>query len=472
MGLAILIFFAIVAVTAPWLTPYDPLSMSETIAADYTYPTWFKYLPGNEKLSENFQPIKDPSFTTENAFQEWAFTTNSSGQSPAVRYISNVGSPTSGPGCVSISFNRTQTEATGGIKALLTKEFYYPYQGPPKRFLGKIYVRTTGVKDLPTWGVEVKVSIEETEGQRFDLWSVKQGGNYTSEVWITPSITGTSVYPPLIDSYIVDPGGEMFSKQGTYRYGVEVLFTQDVQQVTVNIDDLDIKLYGTNFGFLGTDDIGRDIFTQLLYGARISFIVGLLAAFLSVTIGLFLGLFSGYLGRIVDELLMRFTDMFLVLPELPLLLVLIAVLGPTIWNQVITIGFLGWMGFARMVRSQVLSLKERPFVEAGKALGGGKLHIISRHILPNVMNLVYVTLAMSVPYAIMSEAYVSFLGLFDPTIMTWGRMLHEALIRPFGVEKWWWVVPPGLCIAAISTSFILIGYALDEILNPKLRERR
>jgi len=479
LGLTILIFFAIIAVVAPLLTPYDPLSISPMIASDFVYPSWFKYLPGNERLSENVQPINDSGFTTEKALQEWAFTTIPSGQSPSLKYISDVGNPIGNPGCIAISFKRDQTEATSEVEAFLTKEFYYPYQGPPRRFIGKVYVKATGVKNLTQWGhVEINVFIEQTEGQRYDLWSAKQGGNYTSEVWITPSITGTTRYPPLIDSNWLDPKGQIFSKQGTffkqgnYRYGVEVVFTQDVQEATVYIDDIDLKLYGTVFGFLGTDELGRDLFTQLLYGTRISMIIGLLAAFLSVSIGLILGLFSGYLGKIVDELIMRFTDMFLVLPELPLLIVLIAVLGPTVWNQVITIGFLGWMGFARVVRSQVLSLKERPFVEAGKALGGGRLHIIGRHILPNVMNLVYVTLAMAVPYAIMSEAYVSFLGLFDPTIMTWGRMLHDALEQSSGVERWWWIVPPGLCIAAISTSFILIGYALDEILNPKIRERR
>jgi len=472
LGVAILIFFIILAIVAPLLTPYDPLSMSHMIASEFTSPTWFKYLPGNENFSENLQPINAPRFTTETALQEWTFTTIPLGQTPSVKYVPDAGSPGSTPGCVAISFKRDPAEATSEVNALLYKEFYYPYKGPPKRFLGNVFVKTTGVKNLTTGVVEIRVFIEQPEGQRHILWSVKQGGNYTSETWITPSIEGSIKYPPLIDSYIIDPNEEIFNKQGNYRYGVEVYFTQEVQEATVHLDDINLNLYGTMFGFLGTDEVGRDLFTQLLYGTRISLIIGLLAAFLSVAIGLILGLVSGYMGRIVDELIMRFTDMFLVLPELPLLLVLIAVLGPTIWNQVITIGFLGWMGFARIVRSQVLSLKERPFVEAGKALGGGKLHIIGRHILPNVMNLVYVTLAMSVPYAIMAEAYVSFLGLFDPTIMTWGRMLHDALEQPMGVERWWWIVPPGLCIAAISISFMLIGYALDEILNPKIRERR
>jgi len=123
------------------------------------------------------------------------------------------------------------------------------------------------------------------------------------------------------------------------------------------------------------------------------------------------------------------------------------------------------------VRSQVLSLKERPFIEAAKAIGAGKFHIMIRHVLPNVMSLVYVSLALGVPAAILSEAALSWLGLFDPSVVSWGRMLHDAQFQQ-GIDKWWWILPPGLCIAAVSLSFVFLGYALDEILNPKLRQRR
>ncbi len=191
-----------------------------------------------------------------------------------------------------------------------------------------------------------------------------------------------------------------------------------------------------------------------------------------MVIGLAIGLLAGYIGGLSDEILMRSTDALLVLPGLPLLLVLIAVLGSSIFNLILLIGVLGWMGFARVVRSQVLSLKERPFIESAKAVGAGKFYIILHHILPNVVSLVYITLASAVPGAILSEAALSWLGLYDPSVMSWGRMLHDVQQQPRGFEMLWWMLPPGLCIAAVSVSFILLGYALDEILNPRLRVRR
>jgi peptide/nickel transport system permease protein len=233
-----------------------------------------------------------------------------------------------------------------------------------------------------------------------------------------------------------------------------------------------LQLLGTSWGLLGTDEYGRDVFSQLVYGTQISLFVGLAAAFIGTVIGLIVGLVAAYLGGVVDEVLMRFTDALLVLPSLPLMIVLITVLSNGIYNLTIfitIIGFLGWMGFARVVRSQVLSLKERPYVEAAKAVGAGTPYILWKHILPNVVVLIYVTLALSVPGAIVTEAAFSFLGFVDLTHMSWGRMLNGVATQPY---IWWIMVPPGLAIAILSLSFILIGYAIDDVLNPKLRARR
>ena len=262
---------------------------------------------------------------------------------------------------------------------------------------------------------------------------------------------------------------------GSYRLGVEVTFvdTNATKPVTaeVYLDTLDINFKGTSWGIMGADHEGRDLWSQLIYGTRISLYVGVLSTVLAVVIGLIVGLMAGYLGRVVDEFLMRVCDVLLVLPGLPLLIVLVAVLGTSIDNLIILLGALGWMGFARVVRSQVISLRERPFIEAAKAVGAGKTHIMFRHILPNVMSLVYVTLATTVPGNIVAEASLGFLGFTDPNRMSWGLMLNEMAANT-AYQNWWWVLPPGLCIALIAIAFILFGYALDEVLNPRLRLRR
>jgi peptide/nickel transport system permease protein len=226
---------------------------------------------------------------------------------------------------------------------------------------------------------------------------------------------------------------------------------------------------------LGTTHLGYDVYTQAIYGARISLFVGLLAAGIGIGLGLVIGLLAGFLGRIVDEVLMRFTDMMLVIPALHLLIVLVAVLGANIWNVIIIIGFLGWMGFARIVRSQVLTLRERPFIEAAKASGAGPGRIIMKHVFPNIVSLTYVNLALSVPGAILTESALAFLGLSDPSVVSWGNMFQDIQVSGNLASfppTWWWVLPPGFGIALVSLSFVLIGYALDEVFNPRLRQRR
>lgn len=266
------------------------------------------------------------------------------------------------------------------------------------------------------------------------------------------------------------------SMPGKYVYGMEITFIDNFaydRDVVVNvyIDNFGLFLEGTSFGVMGTDHLGRDLFAQLIYGTRISLYVGILVALLSVAIGLVVGLVAGYVGGAADQLLMRINDLMLVMPGLPLMIILVAVLGARIENLIILLGLLGWNGFARVVRSQVLSLKERPFVEAARAAGAGTWHIIFRHILPNVMSLAYISLASSVPGAITAEAALSWLGFSDPTRMSWGRMLHDVFVAG-ATKNWWWIIPPGLAISLVAMAFILLGYALDEVLNPKLRMRR
>jgi peptide/nickel transport system permease protein len=268
------------------------------------------------------------------------------------------------------------------------------------------------------------------------------------------------------------PSDYLFGGPGKYDLVLQMNLPAGFQGHLL-VQSLKLNLYGNTWGIMGTDDGGQDIFTQFVYGARLSIYVGLAATIIGIALGLTVGLMAGYLGKIVDEVLMRFTDMILVIPFLPLLIVLSFVLGPSLNTIVLIIGLLSWPGFARLIRSQVLSIRERPFIEAAKASGAGTAYILAKHVFPNIIALTYVNLALSVPAAIVGEAALSFLGLGDPTQVTWGKMLELARAAgSAGSLTWWWIIPPGIGIAILSLSFILVGYSLDELFNPRLRRRR
>ena len=223
--------------------------------------------------------------------------------------------------------------------------------------------------------------------------------------------------------------------------------------------------------WLGTDFYGGDILTELLWGTQVAFIVGLLAALIAVGLGTLVGLISGYYGKLVDILLMRTTDIFLVLPFLPIVLIFVSILRPSIWIIVLTLAIVGWPGIARVIRAQVLSLKERPFIDAARISGASDSRIIFRHIAPNVLPFSFLYMSLTVAGAIITEAALSFLGLGDPTVISWGGMLSLLLTEGAALYAWWWLLPPGLCITILSLGFYLLGRGFDEIINPRLRRR-
>ncbi len=221
---------------------------------------------------------------------------------------------------------------------------------------------------------------------------------------------------------------------------------------------------------LGTDSQGRDIFSQLMWGSQIALTVGLLAAAGSIGIGVIIGLVAGYSGGKIDTVLMRFTDVILVLPGLPFIIILAAVLGPSYWNIIFVLTIIGWPGTARVIRSEVLSLKERPFIDSAKVTGASNIRIMFKHLVPNVLPLAFLFMTFAVSGAILSEAALSFLGLGDVNTASWGQMLN-AIQAGNVLGAWWWLVPPGLGITFISLSFYLIGRAFEQIVNPRLRRR-
>jgi peptide/nickel transport system permease protein len=225
--------------------------------------------------------------------------------------------------------------------------------------------------------------------------------------------------------------------------------------------------------WLGTDDNGRSVLTLLIWGARVSLFVGLSATVVSMVIGTFLGLVSGYFGGWIGRITFRITEWVLVIPFLPLAIALAAVLGRGLVNIIIVIGVTSWPSTALLIRSQTLSIKERAYVERAEAIGGGRWHQLGRHVLPNVMPMVFANTTLTVAAAILTETTLSFLGLGDPTRTSWGTMLDSAYqVGAITTGSWWFVVPPGICVVLVVLAFTLVGQALEEVLNPRLRARQ
>jgi len=224
--------------------------------------------------------------------------------------------------------------------------------------------------------------------------------------------------------------------------------------------------------WLGTDELGRDVFRSTLEGAQLSLIIGLVATAISIVVGASVGIAAGYRLGLTDRLLMRITDFFLVLPTLPLIIVLAALFGQSTVILVLVIGLTSWPSTARIVRSQVLSLRERQFITRVRSLGASDVRIVRHHILGNVLPLIFANTVLIIAGSILAEATLAFLGLGDPVHVSWGTMLHFAFDSgATGRGAWWYILPPGIGIVLVVLGFILAGHTLDRILNPRLRER-
>jgi len=272
------------------------------------------------------------------------------------------------------------------------------------------------------------------------------------------------------------------NKQGMVGLGVMVFFAllalaspllvspQDIEPATAQ----GLSNHPPYMGYpLGTDNFGRSVLDLVIVGARISLLVGVTATFVAVALGATIGLISGYYGGTkIDVGLNAITNWFLVIPWLILAIVMSAILGASVWIIIVVIGVTSWAQPARLIRAQALSVRARPYVERARVLGCSDRSILTRHILPNVAPVIFANAILTVAVAILTETTLSILGLGDATAISWGVIIEQAFSAGAMTNGyWWWMMPPGIAIVCVTLAFTMCGYALDEVLNPKLRGR-
>lgn len=251
--------------------------------------------------------------------------------------------------------------------------------------------------------------------------------------------------------------------KGAYKFDETFYFFNNTDKVK----ESGLVLGGTVYGLMGTDDLRRDLSIGIFWGTPVALFIGLTVSLSSVFIGLIYGVIAGYKGRRTDEALMRVNDLIVFLPALPILILLTATLGRSIFIITVLLVIFGWAGATRVSRSLALQIKNLQYVEAARIMGASDMRIIFKHIIPQLLPLTFASIAIAVPGAILAEAALSFLGLGDPAIPTWGQILHEANSSDAAARGlWWWIIPPGMMIALTGLSFALIGKAIETLTDP------
>lgn len=366
----------------------------------------------------------------------------------------------------------------GGVRMEIhSYNFNFNYDSYPSDFMFMYTAKYGSIQPA------VQIDVIRPDGNEFQIYfaslppSQNQSNEFSARIFstdrlIVDSLTGYS----NLFSYTVDatrPQVMIFSDteenkvlKGTYVIR-NTFYLFDPSDTVV---DSGVILGGKVYGTMGTDDLRRDLVIGLLWGAPVALFIGLTVSAAAVFIGLLYGIFAGYKGNRTDEGLMRINDVFYSLPTLPLLVILSVTIGRSIF---LITGFLvifSWVGMAKISRSLALQIKNLQYIEAAKLMGQSDTKIIFKHIIPQLLPLTFASIAIAVPAAILGEAALSFLGLGDPTIPTWGQILHDAhSAGAMSRGLWWWIVPPGLMIAITGLAFVLIGNALDNIVNVRSR---
>jgi len=502
LGLGLLIFYISLAIFAPYIAPYtaeEVRSSSATRHADtFALPEWITIFPQfSDWPRERIFPLDwiivnatqlPKSVTVEQLADGYRFyydaNKTKSKDNVTITLLASLDYQYAPrvlrQFTLTFSWKASPSNTTKVVKFCVGKICVYGPETGTMDYILKLDMKTPNGTIYPIWDqnwFQVR-DIDPRAPPKF--WS----SNSSATVTLTPlaELAVKLGYQSFETTRMV---ADMFSAKGNYTFIFTIILrpgtvggeTVPIEQAkgTVEVSNAKFNTWGRVFGLLGTDGYRHDVFSQLVLGSRISIAIGIAAAALSVTFGLIVGIMAGYVGGIVDEILMRIVDILICIPVLPILLVLIAMFGYNVWYIVLIIAVFGWQGLSRVIRSQVLSLREMSFIESAIASGASKTYIMFRHIVPNVLPIALTSLVLSVPGAIILESSLSFLGFGDPFAPTWGRMLQNAhdtnAFSPMNLA-WWDILPPGLAITFLCLTFVFIGHAVDEIVNPKLRRRR
>ena len=265
-----------------------------------------------------------------------------------------------------------------------------------------------------------------------------------------------------------DMAKDFLALKGIYKFEI----TGEFSETNGEIENPYMVLVGSMSGLMGTDNMKRDIFSGLISGLKWALFIGIATSFIAVIIGVMYGIISAYFGGFVDGFMQFIYQIFIGIPVLPVMIVMSAIFKPSIWTMIAMMILFSWTGSVMTVRSMAMQLKEETYIEAARTIGAGHLRIIFNHLTPLLLPFSFASMALAVPSAIVYESSLSLLGFGDATIVTWGQILHDAMKGSAVLSGlWWWIIPPGILIAILGMSFAFLGFALDKILHPKLRNR-
>jgi len=486
LGVAIIAAYIVVACITPVLAPVDP--EKRMVAEQYAYPEWYANLvPALSNLPRTMNATLSWTIENETALPDFV-TANQVGDKWTINY-------NNGTEPVQIVFTAKWNYTRLSPKTFNFLFSYAANPGKPGTTWWSLELREitpvgnkTGSwgNNIPLWdsfwwlyqiyNKDVRYGQISTYSIAYKNWPFLKNTQNTSVAFCPMQLFYRLGYDPVEYNRQMLP--DMFGPPGEFTFkmylNIKPVAGMTNTTCTVSLSKFKISIPGLVYGILGTQVYGCDCWSRLIYGVRVSLAVGLAAAVISTSLGILIGVVAGFMGGALDEILMRLVDVLLCLPALPILLVMVALFGRSVWYIVLVIAVFGWQGLARMIRAQTLSIREMSFIECAQASGGSKSYIMTKHVMPNIMPIALADMVLSIPGAIILEAALSFIGFGDPTTPTWGREFNLAFSVGSGFSNfiWWWVVPPGIAITLLCLAFVFVSHAIDEIVNPRLRRRR